>query len=106
MRFEEANYIVQLISPSFLASNFIQTYEIPGVGSAPWKKTLPVMLVNVPLNGSMNFHQIDKKQIYFFQQGTKRLSFDSRETLFQRNEFVDGFVARIIQRIEGKVGYR
>lgn len=105
-RFEEANYIVQLISPSFLASNFIQTYEIPGVGNAPLKKTLPVMLVNVPLDGSMDFHQIDKKQIYYFQQGTKRLSFDSRETLFQRNQFVDGFVAGIIQRFEGTVGYR
>lgn len=30
-----ADYIVQLISPSFLASTFIRKYEIPGVGEAP-----------------------------------------------------------------------
>ena len=51
-------------SPSFLASKFIRDYEIPGVGEAPLKKTLPVMLDDVPLDGSMEFHQIDRRQIY------------------------------------------
>ena len=45
----EADYVVQLISPSFLASDFIRDYEIPGVGEAPEKKTLPVMPVDALL---------------------------------------------------------
>lgn len=101
-----ADYIVQLISPSFLASTFIRKYEIPGVGEAPLKKTLPVMLVDVPLDGSMEFHQIDRRQIYCMQQGRNRYSYISRETDYQRNQFVDGFVSRMIDRVEGKTGYR
>ena len=103
---EKADYIVQLISPSFLASDFIRDYEIPGVGEAPLKKTLPVMLVDVPLDGSMEFHQIDRRQIYCMQQGRNRYSYVSRETDYQRNQFVDGFFSRIIDRVEGKGGYR
>lgn len=102
----KADYIVQLISPSFLASRFIRDYEIPGVGEAPLKKTLPVMLVDVPLDGSMEFHQIDRRQIYCIQQGRSRYSYISRETDYQRNQFVDGFVERVLARVEGKTGYR
>ena len=101
-----ADYIVQLISPSFLASTFIRKYEIPGVGEVPLKKTLPVMLVDVPIDGSMEFHQIDRRQIYCMQQGRNRYSYVSRETDYQRNQFVDGFVSRMIDRVEGKTGYR
>lgn len=101
-----ADYIVQLISPSFLASTFIRKYEIPGVGEAPLKKTLPVMLVDVPLDGSMEFHQIDRRQIYCMQQGQNRYSYISRETDYQRNQFVDGFVERVRLRVSGQTGYR
>ena len=102
---EKADYIVQLISPSFLASDFIRDYEIPGVGEAPLKKTLPVMLVDVSLDGMVEFHQIDRRQIY---RGNpiEPHCYVSRETDFQRNQFVDGFVSRIIDRVEGKGGYR
>lgn len=101
-----ADYIVQLISPSFLASAFIRKYEIPGVGEAPLKKTLPVMLVDVPLDGSMEFHQIDRRQIYYIQQGRNRYSYISRETDYQHNQFVDGFVERVRLRVSGQTGYR
>ena len=101
----EADYIVQLISPSFLASDFIRDYEIPGVGDAPLKKTLPVMLVDVPLDGTVEFHQIDRRQIYRGNP-VEPHCYVSRETAFQRNQFVDGFVSRIIDRVEGKGGYR
>lgn len=102
---EKADYIVQLISPSFLASEFIRDYEIPGVGEAPLKKTLPVMLVDVPLDGTVEFHQIDRRQIYC-GNSYKPHSYVSRETDYQRNQFVDGFFSRIIDRVEGKGGYR
>ena len=101
----EADYIVQLISPSFLASDFIRDYEIPGVGEAPLKKTLPVMLVGVPLDGSREFHQIDRRQIYRGLSGEAR-SYDCLESDPQRNRFVDGFVDAIVARVEGKGGYR
>lgn len=102
---EKADYIVQLISPSFLASDFIRDYEIPGVGEAPLKKTLPVMLVDVPLDGTVEFHQINRRQIYRGNP-VEPHCYVSRETTFQRNQFVDGFVSRIIDRVEGKGGYR
>ena len=102
---EKADYIVQLISPSFLASDFIRDYEIPGVGEAPLKKTLPVMLVDVPLDGSREFHQIDRRQIYRGLPGEAR-SYDCLENDPQRNRFVDGFVDAIVARVEGKGGYR
>ena len=101
----EADYIVQLISPSFLASTFIRDYEIPGVGEAPLKKMLPVMLVDVPLDGTVEFHQIDRRQIYC-GNSIEPHSYVSRETDYQRNQFVDGFFSRIIDRVEGKGGYR
>ena len=101
----EADYIVQLISPSFLASDFIRKYEIPGVGKAPEKKILPVMLVDVPLDGTVEFHQIDRRQIYCGNSIDPH-SYVSRETDYQRNQFVDGFFSRIIDRVEGKGGYR
>ena len=101
----EADYIVQLISPSFLASTFIRDYEIPGVGEAPLKKTLPVMLVDVPLDGTVEFHQIDRRQIYR-GNSIEPHSYVSRETDYQRNRFVDGFVSQMIRRIEGGGGWR
>ena len=101
----EADYIVQLISPSFLASTFIRDYEIPGVGEAPLKKTLPVMLVDVPLDGTVEFHQIDRRQIYR-GNSIEPHSYVSRETDYQRDQFVGGFFSRIIDRVEGKGGYR
>ena len=104
-RLAEADYIVQLISPSFLASDFIRDYEIPGVGEAPLKKTLPVMLVDVPLDGSREFHQIDRRQIYRGLPGEAR-SYDCLENDPQRNRFVDCFVDAIVARAEGKRGYR
>lgn len=100
-----ADYIVQLISPSFLASNFIRDYEIPGVGEAPLKKTLPIMLVDVPLDGTMEFHQIDRRQIYCGDTVEPR-SYVSLDSAYQRNRFVDGFIGRMIRRIEDKGGYR
>ena len=101
----EADYIVQLISPSFLASTFIRDYEIPGVGEAPLKKTLPVMLVDVPLDGTVEFHQIERRQIYR-GNSIEPHSYVSRETDYQRDQFVGGFFSRIIDRVEGKGGYR
>jgi hypothetical protein len=101
----EADYIVQLISPSFLASTFIRDYEIPGVGEAPLKKTLPVMLVDVPLDGTVEFHQIERRQIYR-GNSIEPHSYVSRETDYQRNRFVDGFVSQMIRRIEGGGGWR
>ena len=102
---DNADYIVQLISPSFLASDFIRKYEIPGVGKAPEKKILPVMLVDVPLDGTVEFHQIDRRQIYCGNSYEPH-SYVSRETDYQRNQFVDGFFSRIIDRVEGKGGDR
>ena len=86
---DNADYIVQLISPSFLASDFIRKYEIPGV----------------PLDGTVEFHQIDRRQIYCGNSYEPH-SYVSRETDYQRNQFVDGFFSRIIDRVEGKGGYR
>ena len=75
------------------------------MGDAPLKKTLPVMLVDVPLDGTVEFHQIDRRQIYR-GNSIEPHSYVSRETDYQRDQFVGGFFSRIIDRVEGKGGYR
>lgn len=100
----ESDYILQLISPSFLASTFITNNEIPGVGNTPHKRILPVMLVDVPLNQSTEFHQLGDYQIYYGID-SRPCSFVSCETLYQKIKFVDGFVEQLLTRISGMTGY-
>ena len=69
------------------------------------KNVLPVMLVDVPLGGAVEFFEINDNQIYC-GTSSKRNSYISCKTKLQRIEFVNGFVKQIINRIEDKGGYR
>lgn len=101
----ESDYIVQLISYSFITSDFIRKYEIPGVGEAPLKKTLPVMIKDVSLDdGSIELHQIDKRQIYRGISG--KSSYISRKSDYSKEKFVEGFREAVVARVENKIGYR
>ena len=101
---DKSDYIVQLISYSFITSDFIRKYEIPGVGEAPLKKTLPVMIKDVSLDGSIEFHQIDKRQIYRGISG--KSSYISRKSDYSKEKFVEGFREAVVARVENKIGYR
>lgn len=95
----ESDYVVQLLSPGFLASDFIRDHEIPGIGKTPDKRTLPVMLVNVPLNGSYEFHGINKRQIFLSRRGRPR-AFDELSSGAARRQFVTDFTDALVKRLE------
>ena len=96
-----AHYVILLLSPNLLAA--MNDRNVPRIGEIE-HKLLPVMLVDVPLDGSREFHQIDRRQIYRGLSGEAR-SYDCLESDPQRNRFVDGFVDAIVARVEGKGGY-
>ena len=98
----EAHYVILLLSPNLLAA--MKDRNVPRIGEIE-HKLLPVMLVDVPLDGSREFHQIDRRQIYRGLPGEAR-SYDCLENDPQRNRFVNGFVDAIVARVEGKGGYR
>ena len=101
----EATYVVPLLSPSLLAAmKDEKNREIPNIGQIQ-DKLFPVMLVNVPLDGTVDCLGIDARQIYRGDQAEPH-SYDSLDSAYQRNRFVDGFVSRMIRRIDNKGGYR
>ena len=106
-RFDESDYVIQLVSPAFLASDFIRDHEIPGRGKTPHKPTLPLMLKNVPLNGDYEFHGIDKHQIFFLRgaNGKPRVYGDLGRDA-QKDRFANEFVNAIIRRADKLGGYR
>ena len=97
-----ADYVILLLSPHLLAA--MKDQELPSIDKVQ-AKLLPVMLVNVPLDDTMDCFGIDARQIYRGDQAEPH-SYDSLDSAYQRNRFVDGFVSRMIRRIDNKGGYR
>ena len=98
----DADYVILLLSPYLLAA--MKDQELPSIDKVE-AKLLPVMLVNVPLDDTMDCFGIDARQIYRGDQAEPH-SYDSLDSAYQRNRFVDGFVSRMIRRIEGGGGWR
>src|SRR5262249_38962542 len=62
------DYGVLLLSPGYLASDFITTYELPRfVGPAADRGALPVALRRVPLDGSRDLVGLDRLQIFTYR---------------------------------------
>lgn len=97
-----ADYVILLLSPDFLAS--LRDEDAPKISDS-YTKLLPVMLVDVPLDHSMEFFGIDDRQIYCGDT-VEPHSYVSLDSAYQRNRFVDGFITRMIRRIEDKGGYQ
>jgi hypothetical protein len=98
----DADYVILLLSPDFLA--YLRDEDAPKISDS-YAKLLPVMLVDVPLDRSMEFFGIDDRQIYCGDT-TEQRSYVSLDSAYQRNRFVDGFIGRMIRRIDDKGGYQ
>jgi hypothetical protein len=62
------DYGVLLLSPSYVASRFVTTYELPRfVGPTADKGALPVALRPLPLDGSRELHGIEHKMIFSYR---------------------------------------
>jgi len=104
----ECDYIVQLLSPSFLASDFVRAHEVPGVSDAPNKPTLPLMLESVPLRADYELLGIEKRQIYRMPRSDHRghYAYGDLTSPAQKNRFADQFVSRVVDRLSDRGGYR
>lgn len=104
-RLREADYVVPLLSPELFA-NMRREKDSLIVGA--FTKIFPVLLIDVAdlsVDGAIECFGIKDLQVYC-GVSSKRPSYISCEKEFQRNQFVNGFVERLINRVEGKVGYR
>ena len=100
-----ACYFIPLLIPSLLASSkYEKDCEFPNIANIQ-DNLFPFMLVNVPLDGTVECFGIDARKIYRGDQPEPR-SYNSLDSAYQRNRFVDGFVSQMIRRIEGRGGWR
>lgn len=93
-RIDEADYSLQLISPSFLTSDFIVTEEIPPF-LGEQRGCLPVSLVHVPLSDPwIEWHGLNAKQVF---------SLNGKSFQQVRNANRQRFVAELAAQIRERV---
>lgn len=64
----DCDYGVLLLSPSYVASAFVTTYELPRfAGPAADRGGLPVALRPLPLDGSRELHGIEQQMIFRYR---------------------------------------
>jgi len=98
-RLGECDYGVLLLSPAFLASDFITTYELPAfVGRRAAKGALPVGLKRVPLDGSRTLHGVDRHQMFTLGPAGR---FFTETRGAGRERFVSDLAGAIRKRILG-----
>ncbi len=102
-RLGECDSGLQLVSPAWAASDFIQTHETPVfVGPSATKMALPVGLRKVPLGaGVMDLHGIDRLQIHLHNG---RFYSDLRAA--DRDDFAQTLALKIRDRILGVSAWR
>lgn len=98
-RINEADLAMHLLSPAFLASDFIRNHEVqPFLQES--KMTIPVMLVSVPLDDpNIEWHGLKSHQIFTLDSKSfQQLSGHKRQ------EFVSKLAAQLRTRLQRRQG--
>lgn len=103
-RIDEADFGLLLVSPKYLASEFIRTHELPRfVGDSADKAALPVQLTSFPSYNNSEFDLAGLDKLIVFNRDDKSFA---EATGVRREKFANELAVSIQRRVLGQNGYR
>ncbi|WP_239335615.1 TIR domain-containing protein [Frankia sp. CiP3] len=94
-RLADCDYGLLLVSPKFLASSYIRGTELPRLLGPGRGKAIPVMLKEVPLDGSFDLRGLAERQIFTGADGRGFPKTKSRN----QEQFLIGLASQIRRRV-------